>query len=189
MKFGMFIGRCQPFHKGHIEIINEILLNGRTPIVVLGSSNQHRNMNKNPLTYAQRKELIRLVFPNINILFIRAIDYDSWDKWYDELIENVTNSIDNEFDYHNFSHLDLSLYSHNKEVDRQSFQFNSIQFNNTFYSDIFKHMGFNIKQIKFVSRTDVVIDANARDIRTDLEGRKHLLDSRVYFKLKQWGWK
>ena len=60
MKFGMFIGRCQPFHKGHTEIINEILLAGLTPIIVLGSSNDDRDRLKNPLTYAQRKELISL---------------------------------------------------------------------------------------------------------------------------------
>ena len=185
----MFIGRCQPFHKGHIEIINEILLDGRTPIVVLGSSNQHRDMNKNPLTYAQRKELIRLVFPNVNILFIRATDYDSWDKWYGKLIEDIYDARRFELDIKQSMLGDTVLYSHNKEVDRQSFEFDNKKYDNTFYSDIFKHMGFIIKQIEFVSRTDVVINANARDIRTDLEGRKHLLDSRIYFKLKQWGWK
>lgn len=187
-KFGMFIGRCQPFHKGHIEIINEILLDGLTPIIVLGSSNDNRDKLKNPLTYAQRKELIRLVFPNTPIVFIRGLDFNDWFDWFYGLIGNIEQTLYEEFDYSDDIKKDIILYSHNKEVDRTSFSFNNKEYNNTFYTDIFEEYGIKLTQVEFVKRTDVKIDANARDIRNNIENMKHLIDSRCYFKLKEWNW-
>lgn len=188
MKYGMFIGRLQPFHKGHAEIINEILLEGLTPIIVLGSSNDDRDKLKNPLTYAQRKELIRTVFPNVPIVFVRGLDDSSWTDWFYKLYENIEQVLYNEFDDIENLLTSVTLYSHNKEVDRTSFVFNGKKYENTFYTDIFEDEGFKLQQIEFVKRNDVKIDANARDIRDNLEGMKHLLDARVYFKLKEFGW-
>jgi len=188
MKYGLFIGRMQPFHKGHTEIINEILLDGLIPIIVLGSSNDDRDKLKNPLTYAQRKELIRTVFPNTPMVFVRGLDDDSWTNWFYTLYDNIENVLYNEFDDVENLLTSITLFSHNKEVDRTSFVFNSKKYENTFYTDIFKEVGFALKQIEFVKRDDVKIDANARDIRENLEGYKHLLDARSYWKLKEWGW-
>lgn len=187
-KFGLFIGRAQPFHKGHQEIINEMLLDGLIPIIVLGSSNDDRNKLKNPLTFAQRKELIRLVFPNVPIIFIRGIDYADWDEWYVNVIEEISQTLFKELDYNGYIYNDIVLFSHNKEVDRTSFTFKGKTYTDTFYTDIFVNEGIQLKQVEFVKRTDVKIDANARDIRDNIEGMKHLLDSRVYFKLKEWLW-
>jgi len=187
-KFGLFIGRCQPFHKGHQEIINEILLEGLTPIIVLGSSNDDRDRFKNPLTYAQRKELIRLIYPNIPIIFIRGVDYSDWDMWFSNLTNDIGDTLHKEIDYNGDIVNDIVLFSHNKEVDRTSFTFNNKKYKNTFYTDIFRDRGIVLKQVQFVKRTDVKINANARDIRENIEGMKHLLDARVYFKLKEWLW-
>jgi len=187
-KFGLFIGRCQPFHKGHQEIINEILLEGLIPVIVLGSSNDNRNKLKNPLTFAQRKELIRLVFPNVPIIFVRGIDYENWDNWYEHINQEIFVTLHKEIDYNGDIKNDIILFSHNKEVDRTTFTFKNKIYENTFYTDIFVNDGIELKQIEFVKRTDVKIDANARDIRDNIEGMKHLLDSRVYFKLKEWLW-
>jgi nicotinamide mononucleotide adenylyltransferase len=187
-KFGLVIMRAQPFHKGHQEIINEILLAGLTPVIVLGSSNDDRDRLKNPLTYAQRKELIRLVYPNVPIIFIRGIDYESWDLWYENLMKEIFNTLHKEIDYNGTLEDDIVLFSHNKEVDRTTFIFHNKEHKNTFYTDIFEEQGFVLRQIQFVKRTDVKIDANARDIRDNIEGMKHLLDARAYFKLKEWLW-
>lgn len=189
-KFGLINMRAQPFHKGHEEIINEILLDGLTPIIVLGSSNHERDLKKNPLSYAQRKELIRLVFNNTPIVFVRGVDYDSWDKWYIELIKNVGKTLTHEFDRSREQDLrdDVVVYHNNKEVDKTSFLFNNKQYSNEWYTVIFDEEEFETREVKFVKRTDVKIDSNARDIRDNLEGLKHLLDSRVYFKLKEWQW-
>lgn len=189
-KFGLFIGRMQPFHKGHQEIINEILLDGLIPIIVLGSSNSDRNIHKNPLTFAQRKELIRLVFPNIPIVFVRGIDANDWDEWYKTLIIEIKTVLYREFDLDIACIADIAtLYFHNKAVDRQTFVFNNKIYKDAFYTEAFGSKGFTLRPIKFVKRDDIKIDSNARDIREDLEGRAHLLDARVYHKLKEWGWK
>lgn len=187
-KYGLFVARAQPYHKGHQEIINEILLDGLTPIIVLGSSNEDRDKLKNPLTYAQRKELIRLTLPNVPIVFVRGMDYENWDNWWVNLQQEIFNTLYKEFDYNGVLNDDIVLYSHNKEVDRTSFSFNGRLYENTFYTDIFIDQGFNLREVEFVKRNDVKIDANARDIRDNIEGLRHLLDARIYCKLKEWGW-
>jgi len=188
-KFGLFIGRLQPFHKGHQEIVNEILLDGLIPIIVLGSSNSDRNIEKNPLTFAQRKELIRLVYPNVPIVFVRGIDANDWDVWFQQLTEEIKTVLYREFDLDVACIADVAtLYFHNKSVDRQSFEFDGKEYKDAFYTEAFETKGFNLKPIKFVKRDDIKIDSNARDIRENLEGMKHLLDARVFFKLKKWGW-
>lgn len=188
-KFGMINMRAQPFHRGHQEIINEILLAGLTPIIVLGSSNKERDKLRNPLTYAQRKELIRTIFPNIPIVFVRGLDYSNWDIWYDKLIEEMKIVIFREFDkeIENLQD-DIVIFHNNKEVDITSYHFNGKNYVNTWYTDLFDDEGFETREVQFVSRDDIKIDSNARDIRENLEGLKHLLDARVYYKLKEWGW-
>ena len=189
-KFGIFLGRCQPFHKGHQEIINEILLDGLIPIIVLGSSNQDRHIGKNPLTFAQRKELIRTVYPNVNIVFVRGLDASDWNDWFKGLMNEIKSVLFKEFDIDVIDVSDVaSLYFHNKEIDRCDFSFGGKEYTKEFYTTIFEEKGFTMRPIKFVKRDDIKIDSNARDIREDLEGRKHLLDARTYWKLKEWGWK
>lgn len=188
-KFGVFIGRMQPFHKGHQEIINEILLDGLIPIIVLGSSNADRNLHKNPLTYAQRKELIRLVYPNVPIVFVRGTDAMDWDVWFKNLTAEIKTVLYREFDDDVQCVADVAtLYFHNKEVDRCTFIFDGVEYQDAFYTEAFSSKGFSLKPIKFVKRDDIKIDSNARDIRDNLENMKHLLDARCYSKLKEWGW-
>lgn len=188
-RFGLINGRFQPFHRGHQEIVNEILLEGLTPIIVLGSSNHDRDKGKNPLTYAQRKELIRLVFPNIPIVFVYGRDFSNWDEWYSNLMTEVAQVLSKEFDE---SVVDLTesivIFHNNKDVDVTSFDFRGKRYENTWYTDIFDDTGFETQEVAFVKREDIKIDSNARDIRENLEGLKHLLDARVYMKLKEWGW-
>ena len=83
---------------------------------------------------------------------------------------------------------DVTLYYHNKEVDRTTFTYKGNEYVNKFYTDIFKENGFNMKQIEFVDRADFKIDSNARDIRSDIEGFKHFLDARIYRILKSKNW-
>lgn len=187
MKFGLLLGRMQPFHKGHQEIINEILLDGRIPIIVLGSSEEDRDLTKNPLTYAQRKELIRLVYPNVPMIFVRSEDHTSWDTWFYHLTISIRTTLQHEFDYYGKLRDEVVFYYHNKEVDRTSFYFKGKNYSDTFYTDIFTQSGFMVsKEIEFPDREDIQISANARDIRANLEQMKHLLDARVYNKLKEW---
>jgi len=191
-KFGLINGRFQPFHKGHQEIVNEIMLDGLIPIIVLGSSNRNRDKLKNPLSYSQRKKLIRKVFPNVDIVFVYGIDYENWDEWYDQLMIKLSVVLTQEFDdnYGDIQTLrdSIVIYHNDKQVDRTSFEFRTKAYHNTWYTEIFSDEGFETREVAFVSRDDIKIDSNARDIRHNLEGLKHLLDARIYVQLKDWGW-
>jgi bifunctional NMN adenylyltransferase/nudix hydrolase len=56
--FGVYIGRFQPFHNGHLHVMREALARCNEVIVVLGSSNEPRSI-KNPFTDAERETMIR----------------------------------------------------------------------------------------------------------------------------------
>ena len=187
-KFGIFNGRLQPFHMGHQAIINEILLDGLTPIIVLGSSNENRDRDKNPLSFSQRKQLIRQVYPNTHMIFVFGEDYSNWDEWYDNLITAIEKEMYRNYDRHIDLKEECVIYYNEKEVDRTDFVFRNEMYCNTWYTDIFRNEGFDRQEVKFVKREDIKINSNARDIRHNLEEMKHLLDARVYFKLKEWGW-
>lgn len=53
----VFIGRFQPFHIGHKEVLNKALQLADKVIVFVGSANQPRTI-KNPFTFAERKQMI-----------------------------------------------------------------------------------------------------------------------------------
>jgi len=180
-KYGVAFGRVQPLHFAHQYIINEIMLDGLQPVWVLGSSNDNRDREKNPLTYDARKFLISLVYPFNEVITVKSYDYSSWDTWLTEIFEALSNK--------GIPIEECVFYYNNKEVDRYaSFTFQGILYKDEFYTKIFEVLKLAIKEIEFVKRSDLYIDANARDIRHDLETNKHLLDARIYKQLKVWGW-
>ena len=180
-KYGMVICRCQPCHYGHKHIINEILLDGLTPIILLGDDSGI-NTERNPLSYFERKLLIQLIYPNTEIIFIQLYDKDNWTDWFDSIGHlAVGNSGRHRHE--------IVLYYHNKEQDRYDhFEAYGKEYVNQFYTEIFKDNGVATKQIEFAERNDIVINADATNIRNDIEAYKHLLDARVYHKLKEWKW-
>lgn len=60
--YSILIGRMQPPHKAHIEIIQHALTISGTVLILLGSSNIARDI-KNPWTWMEREEMIRACFP------------------------------------------------------------------------------------------------------------------------------
>jgi bifunctional NMN adenylyltransferase/nudix hydrolase len=54
----VFIGRFQPPHKGHFQVIEKALKLSRRVIVLLGSSNSGRTL-RNPFTYKERVQMLR----------------------------------------------------------------------------------------------------------------------------------
>lgn len=61
-KVAVFIGRFQPFHKGHLEIIKYGLTIADKVIVLVGSANSAPNI-KNPFTYTEREAMINGSLP------------------------------------------------------------------------------------------------------------------------------
>ena len=174
IQYGVFIGRCQPFHLGHQAVINEIMLSGRIPIIVLGSIDKHDE--KNPLSYEQRKEIINTVFCSKDVIITGLEDQDNWDDWMNN-IQDVLFQKDRTKE-------NVTLFYHNKEVDRQDFEYKGEKYKQGFYTDMFDIEGIQRREIEFVDRKDFKIDSNGRDIRHNIEGFKHFLDARVYWKLR-----
>ena len=55
---GLFVGRFQPFHLGHLKAIEWILERCENVTVVIGSS-QESFTERNPFTFEERKEMIK----------------------------------------------------------------------------------------------------------------------------------
>ena len=65
-KAAVFIGRFQPFHKAHSEILKAALSKYDRVVVVLGSHNSLRSL-KNPWTAEERQHMIEKTLPDFNI--------------------------------------------------------------------------------------------------------------------------
>lgn len=57
MKSALFIGRFQPFHFGHLHIVEEMIKENDRAILVIGSAEKNF-VPKNPLTAGERYQLI-----------------------------------------------------------------------------------------------------------------------------------
>lgn len=57
----VFIGRFQPFHLGHLQVIKQGLEHADHVVVLVGSARSPR-CHRNPFTFAERKEMIRGAF-------------------------------------------------------------------------------------------------------------------------------
>lgn len=107
MQYGILIGRFQPLHIGHQTIINEIIDDGRIPIIFIGSSNVCNE--KNPLSYRQRVKLLNVAYPGI--LTLPLPDQTLNCDWANQLVRILTDiNIDLQYN-------DFRLYFYNKEGD------------------------------------------------------------------------
>jgi len=58
VKRGVFVGRFQPFHKGHLEVIKKIVKEVDELVIIVGSS-QYSHKLDNPFTAGERITMIR----------------------------------------------------------------------------------------------------------------------------------
>jgi len=80
---GLFIGRFQPFHLGHLHLIKEVCKEVNSLIIVIGSS-QEKNTKENPFSAIERVEMINLVLPANRIIKYQVYtipDYADDEKW------------------------------------------------------------------------------------------------------------
>lgn len=54
----VFIGRCQPWHRGHMGVVRQALERSEIVLIQLGSANLARD-TRNPFTYEERERMIR----------------------------------------------------------------------------------------------------------------------------------
>lgn len=84
LDFGVYIGRFNPPHLGHQEVVNKMLEeHGQNHLVVVGSAFAESSLH-NPFMYYERKQLLLQLFPNLNIVGLG--DYpNNDDLWFDNL--------------------------------------------------------------------------------------------------------
>jgi nicotinamide-nucleotide adenylyltransferase len=66
LKRGVFVGRFQPFHKGHLEAIKHVLGDVDELVIVVGSSQCSHRLD-NPFTAGERITMIRRALSNEGI--------------------------------------------------------------------------------------------------------------------------
>jgi nicotinamide-nucleotide adenylyltransferase len=64
---GLFVGRFQPLHRGHEEVIKWILGNVDELVVAVGSSNESFTL-RNPFTVGERLEMLHATLRDMGIL-------------------------------------------------------------------------------------------------------------------------
>jgi bifunctional NMN adenylyltransferase/nudix hydrolase len=79
----VYIGRFQPFHNGHLALLQRALKTAPLCVVVLGSAHQARTP-KNPFTWQERAEMIRLALPEadqVRLRFVPVRDHYDEARW------------------------------------------------------------------------------------------------------------
>ena len=84
MKLNVVIGRFQPMHNGHVELIQHALNTADTTLVLIGCSEKDGYSKKNPFTFEERSALIHEHFSNADIVTFPLTDI-SCDKAWVEL--------------------------------------------------------------------------------------------------------
>ena len=144
-KTGFYIGRFQPLHYGHINIIEKGLREMDEFIVIIGSIN--KSDHKNPLSFETRKKSIEQQFNTSKLKVLGLKDYDA-DTWFIKLEELLYKSTKNT----------LYMYYCIKNDDIYTKQ----------YIDEMK-MKLNIKHYIFVSEYTLNDDIiNSTDIRNKI---------------------
>lgn len=94
-KFCVFIGRFQPFHQAHKQVVEQALTEAEQVIIVIGSARCARNI-KNPWTFDERVAMIKACFKpedTKRLHFMPARDYYYSDNIWVTQIQQAVNSI------------------------------------------------------------------------------------------------
>lgn len=178
-KYGVLLGRFQPFHLGHGAIVDEIIADGLEPVIIIGSADK-RGTEKNPLGWGVREDiiapfLIRACSAGGNYSLIPIIDDDNWNEWW--------GSIWDELDLEGISLDECVFYINEKEQDRiPEYTIRSKTYVNAHYTDFYKDIGIDTKQVTYPELRGINISAT--DIRKDLESHKHFLHGSTYRYIK-----
>lgn len=69
---GLFFGRFQPFHKGHVKVVKDILEKHDEVVIAIGMSTESHTP-RNPFTAGERVEMVRLSARDAGIPLDRVI--------------------------------------------------------------------------------------------------------------------
>ena len=155
MRFGVYIGRFQPFHIGHERIVSQMLAECEKVIVFVGSSNFERNVHNNPWGFYERKHMITQSFWYHNQkdkLVIQALpdilyNNTAWASQVQEIVtKTILDSIPGNTEHntlHGLKEAEVYLYGHDKD-------------SSTFYLKLFPEWELvNIENVQGLNSTDI----------------------------------
>jgi nicotinamide-nucleotide adenylyltransferase len=119
----LFIGRFQPFHNGHLLILQSIYNQYNEIIIGIGSS-QYSNTIDNPFSENERKKMIKKSLENIGIMNYKIVsipDIHNPPKWVSHVLSIVNN-------------------------------FNVVISNNPFTKKLFREQGYQVKGTDFFKK-------------------------------------
>lgn len=152
-KLGVVIGRFSMLHNEHIRMFRQMLRENTHIIVLVGSANR-RMSNKNPFSYAERRQVIdaemrRIGAENYSILplFDRLYTETRWEASVQQRVDEYATS-------HGIATRDITLYGQNKDKT-------------TYYLDSFKNW----------ARRDlgITVDIDATRIREEWFAKEQVL--------------
>lgn len=82
----VFVGRFQPLHRGHKQVIEDYVDSDENFAVVIGSADKKRE-EKNPLSAEEREEIIKECFPGLEVLHLEdeGQDEEGNRRWLENL--------------------------------------------------------------------------------------------------------
>lgn len=82
----VFVGRFQPLHKGHKNVIEDHIDSEQDFAVVIGSAGKKREQ-KNPLSAEEREKIIKACFPEVEILHLedKSEEEGGHERWIQDL--------------------------------------------------------------------------------------------------------
>jgi nicotinamide-nucleotide adenylyltransferase len=86
-----FVGRFQPFHRGHLSVIQDLLPKFDQVIVVVGSSDKFRTV-ENPFTVGERHAMVKATLEDLGVhkdkfKVVPLPDIDDDEKWVGHVVE------------------------------------------------------------------------------------------------------
>ena len=164
-EFGVVIGRFQPFHNAHLDLVRFALKEAQKLVIVLGSVNAARD-TMNPFSGEQRCSMIRNSLSkeeNERVEFVYAKDYQSNNMWL-AAVQSAIDSITG-------GSCDVKLVGHKKDAS-------------SFYLKLFPQWGDYIE-------SGISSDLDATKVRENLfrQGKidiKNQVPKAVYDFLSSW---
>lgn len=89
---GLFLGRFQPFHNGHMLVVQGMTKLCSRVVIAICSA-QEGNTTKNPFTAAERRDMIQRalqakdIIPRFDIVFIEVPDIKDDEEWVKRVLE------------------------------------------------------------------------------------------------------
>lgn len=110
----VFIGRFQPFHLGHQEVVNKALKLGNRVIILVGGYGKARSP-RDPWTFDERRDMIRSVYPNNKVIIEPIKDYTYNDSMWLENVQNTVQAVIHDYGTFPFHEAKICLIGCNKD--------------------------------------------------------------------------